>query len=288
VSVAALAEEHPSAGSAVRPAALRLVRRERRHRLDLVPLTDTERAELLRDEAELRAAGLLPRPATRADCVDGPRPCAFVSCRHHLFGEILPSGAIKPEYPGREVWEMAETCSLDLADRHADVGMEANEIADLLNVTDSSVRMHLNSGLAALRRRLERRPLRVPPASPSVAAEPEQATPAATAPEVKPPRERRRHAATRQAPRPADPARGARLRDFLAKHRIPQAELARQIGVSQVLVNAVCRGRNSISADLARMLAITFSTTTHFWMTPAAGAGSTPTTAAEAPTGDHP
>jgi DNA-binding XRE family transcriptional regulator len=273
MSCAAVADEPVNATQPIRPAALRLVREpQRRHALARAPLSEAERQELLDLEAELRAEGLLERPVTRADCVDGPRPCPWAGCRHHLFATILPSGAIKPDRPDREVWEMDETCSLDLADRHSD-GMEANEIAELLNVTDSSVRMHLNSGLAALRRRLERRPLRVPPASPSVAAEPEKATPAATAPEVKPPRERRRRAATGQAPRPADPARGARLRDFLAKHRIPQAELARQIGVSQVLVNAVCRGRNSISADLARMLAITFSTTTHFWMTPAARAG---------------
>jgi DNA-binding XRE family transcriptional regulator len=281
-----VAEELPST-SPIRPAALRLVREpQRRHALARAPLSEAERQELLDLEAELRAEGLLDRPVTRADCVDGPRPCPWAGCRHHLFATILPSGAIKPDHPGLEVWEMEASCSLDLADQHSD-GMEADEIAELLGVTDSSIRMHLNSGLLALRRRLGRGRPNVPPASPGVAAEPEQATPAATAPEVKPPRERRRRAATRQAPRPADPARGARLRDFLAKHRIPQAELARQIGVSQVLVNAVCRGRNSISADLARMLAITFSTTTHFWMTPAAGAGSMPAIAAEATTGEQ-
>src|SRR5690606_3867534 len=25
------------------------------------------------------------KPRTRAECVDGPRPCPFVSCRHHLY-----------------------------------------------------------------------------------------------------------------------------------------------------------------------------------------------------------
>jgi plasmid maintenance system antidote protein VapI len=243
--------------------------------LDLVPLTDAERAELLRDEAELRAAGLLPRPATRADCVDGPRPCAFISCRHHLFGEVLPSGAIKPEFPGREVWEMAETCSLDLADRHADVGMEATEIADLLNVTDSSVRMHLNSGLAALRRRLDRRPRRIPAAGRGTVAPIETAAglvPAATEPATELPKRRKRRAPTKQATRAADPPRGARLREYLRRHGIRQVELAAQLGLSQTLVTHICTGRNAISQTVARSLALAFGTSSWFWLDPAAEA----------------
>ena len=30
----------------------------------------------------------LPRPRTRADCLDGPRPCPWASCRHHLLFEV--------------------------------------------------------------------------------------------------------------------------------------------------------------------------------------------------------
>ena len=30
----------------------------------------------------------IARPITRADCIDGPRPCPWVSCRHHLLLEI--------------------------------------------------------------------------------------------------------------------------------------------------------------------------------------------------------
>jgi hypothetical protein len=46
----------------------------------------------------VRLLKLAPMPATRGDCVDGPRPCPHVACRHHL-----ESG-----------WE---TCSLDVAER---------------------------------------------------------------------------------------------------------------------------------------------------------------------------
>lgn len=60
------------------------------------------------------------RPKTRADCVDGPRPCPFVSCQHHLYLDVNPtSGAIKVNFPRLDVWEMDETCALDVADKHA-------------------------------------------------------------------------------------------------------------------------------------------------------------------------
>lgn len=32
------------------------------------------------------------RPRTRGDCKDGPRPCPWVSCRHHLLLEIAKHG----------------------------------------------------------------------------------------------------------------------------------------------------------------------------------------------------
>ena len=57
------------------------------------------------------------RPKTRGDCVDGPRPCAFVSCRHHLALDVTPAGSIVEAFPGMDVSEMPETCSLDVADR---------------------------------------------------------------------------------------------------------------------------------------------------------------------------
>jgi addiction module HigA family antidote len=263
-----VAEELPST-SPIRPAALRLVRHpQRRHRLDLGPLTDEERAELLRDEAELRAAGLLDRPKTRADCIDGPRPCPWIGCRQHMYATILPSGAIKPDHPDREVWEMTETCSLDLADRHADVGMEATEIAALLGVTDSSVRMHLNSGLEALRRRLDRRPRRVPPASLSVAAEPEQATPpatAATGPATEPSLTVAPLLPTAPEAETA-PHPGVVLRRYIVERGLSQGGLARQLGRSPALVHHIISGRNPMTASTAWMLSRVFGTEPRFWM----------------------
>jgi len=57
------------------------------------------------------------RPRTRGDCAAGPRPCPWVSCRHHLFLEVRESGGIKLNFPHLEVWAMGESCSLDVADR---------------------------------------------------------------------------------------------------------------------------------------------------------------------------
>src|SRR4029434_4328489 len=58
------------------------------------------------------------KPRTREDCVDGPRPCPYVSCKHHLYLDVSArTGAIKLNFPDLEVWDMNETCALDVADR---------------------------------------------------------------------------------------------------------------------------------------------------------------------------
>src|ERR1700712_3156790 len=47
------------------------------------------------------------KPATRAECAEGPRPCPYVSCKHHLFIDVSPrTGAIKLNFPDLEVWEL--------------------------------------------------------------------------------------------------------------------------------------------------------------------------------------
>jgi hypothetical protein len=93
--------------------------------------------------AERRAAALtvypeVERPQTRADCKDGPRPCPWVSCVHHLYLDVNPTtGAIKLNHPRLEVWDMKETCSLDVADR-GPVTLE--EVGELMNITRERTR----------------------------------------------------------------------------------------------------------------------------------------------------
>lgn len=78
------------------------------------------------------------RPLTRSECVDAPRPCPFVSCRHHLYLDVAPrTGSIKLNFPDLEVWELAETCALDVAERG---GVTVESLGDLLNVTRERIR----------------------------------------------------------------------------------------------------------------------------------------------------
>ena len=57
----------------------------------------------------------MKRPKTRGDCINGPRPCPWVGCRHHLANAARASD----EFILRDGWEDQETCSLDVADRGA-------------------------------------------------------------------------------------------------------------------------------------------------------------------------
>lgn len=65
-------------------------------------------------EAELSGG----RPKTRGECVDGPRPCPWVGCRHHLYLEVNErTGSITINFPEIGVENMGESCALDVADR---------------------------------------------------------------------------------------------------------------------------------------------------------------------------
>src|SRR5580658_5853300 len=88
------------------------------------------------------------RPVTRADCVNGERPCPFVSCKHHLFLDVSArTGAIKLNFPDLEVWEMTETCALDVADRG---GTTLEEVGAIMNLTRERIRQVEVKGLAKL------------------------------------------------------------------------------------------------------------------------------------------
>jgi hypothetical protein len=88
------------------------------------------------------------RPKTRAECIDGERPCPFVSCAHHLYLDVSPkTGAIKLNFPDLEVWEMTETCALDVADRG---GTTLEEVGAIMNLTRERIRQVEVKGLAKL------------------------------------------------------------------------------------------------------------------------------------------
>jgi hypothetical protein len=105
---------------------------------------------------ELRLGALLyppiddePRPRTRVDCKDAPRPCPWVSCKHHLYLDVNPeTGSIKLNFPDLEVWEMNETCSLDVADKN---GITLEEVGEIMNLTRERVRQVEVRGLLKLK-----------------------------------------------------------------------------------------------------------------------------------------
>ena len=132
------------------PAVSRKVRHKRRERAR----SKTIAPRRLTKE-ELRFRDLLPmvddpfRPGTRAECKEGERPCPYVSCKHHLYLDVNPdTGSIKLNIPDLEVWEMAETCSLDVADRG---GITLEEVGEILNLTRERIRQVEVRGLLKLK-----------------------------------------------------------------------------------------------------------------------------------------
>ena len=78
------------------------------------------------------------RPQTRAECANGVRPCPYVACKHHLYLDVNPlTGSIKINFPDVEVWEMAETCALDVAERG---GQTLEEVGAIMNLTRERIR----------------------------------------------------------------------------------------------------------------------------------------------------
>ena len=88
------------------------------------------------------------RPKTRAACHNTERPCPFVSCKHHLYLDVNPeTGSIKLNFPDVEVWEMGETCALDIAERG---GITLEEVGEIMNLTRERIRQLEMSGLTKL------------------------------------------------------------------------------------------------------------------------------------------
>jgi len=104
---------------------------------------------------ELRIGRLLyppvdiERPQTRAECAGSARPCPWVSCKHHLYLDVNPeTGSIKVNFPDLEVWEMKETCAIDVADRG---GITLEDVGDIMNLTRERIRQVEVRGLLKLK-----------------------------------------------------------------------------------------------------------------------------------------
>src|SRR3989454_1214264 len=95
--------------------------------------------------AEMEAS----RPKSRADCATAARPCPYVSCKFNLYVDVNPrTGSVKMNFPDKELWELSETCALDVADR---AGITLEEVGVIMNLTRERVRQLEMRGLAKLR-----------------------------------------------------------------------------------------------------------------------------------------
>ena len=116
--------------------------------------------------AETDAIGHEPRPATRGDCaaargVDeagNPRPCPWVSCKHHLAVHVTRAGTLEimgsviagDDPMDLDLESLRATCSLDVADETRLSGdMPSVEmLGELLDITRQRVRQIEVSALA--------------------------------------------------------------------------------------------------------------------------------------------
>jgi hypothetical protein len=91
---------------------------------------------LTREEMEIgrhiQAPAGVQRPRTRGECIDGPRPCPWVSCAHNLYLDVNAAGGITLSHPDLDPDEMRESCALDVSDRG---GATLDEVAEALGLT---------------------------------------------------------------------------------------------------------------------------------------------------------
>ena len=104
--------------------------------------------EEIREADEIITALEGLRPRDRGQCASGARPCPWVSCKFHLYLDVNPeTGSIKLNFPDLEVWEMPETCALDVAERG---GITLEEVGEILNLTRERIRQVEVHGLEKL------------------------------------------------------------------------------------------------------------------------------------------
>jgi hypothetical protein len=88
-------------------------------------------------EAEGSFGPLPERPKTREVCRYAERPCPWLSCKHHLYLDVTRGGSITFNFPDLEPEQLAESCSLDVADRG---GVTLESVGELMNMTRERVR----------------------------------------------------------------------------------------------------------------------------------------------------
>jgi hypothetical protein len=110
------------------------------------------------EEAELLSELNQTRPRTRADCINSPRPCVYVSCKYNLYLDVNPeTGSVKLNFPEKEIWELEYTCALDVAEKG---GITLEEVGEIMNLTRERIRQVETRGLEKVRTATEAEPRR--------------------------------------------------------------------------------------------------------------------------------
>ena len=91
------------------------------------------------------------RPQTRADCVNGPRPCPYVACKYNLYLDVDAHDNVITA-PG-EPWDVQESCSLDLAAKDP---LGYAEIGGVMHLSPERIRQIEFRALYKIRSRLLR------------------------------------------------------------------------------------------------------------------------------------
>lgn len=99
----------------------------------------------------------LERPRKRGDCVDGPRPCPWFDCAHHLWAVTDSHGRPSTKKQGKRfaiVPFTTETCALDIAERQAGRPRELSFaiIGEVLGVSDDMASRIFRRAVRKLRR----------------------------------------------------------------------------------------------------------------------------------------
>jgi hypothetical protein len=82
---------------------------------------------------------VVQRPRTYGECAElVPGPCPFVSCANHLFIDVNPrTGHIKFNFPGKEPWQLLETCASRVVDKYG--ALSAARVGVFTNRSDAAV-----------------------------------------------------------------------------------------------------------------------------------------------------
>jgi hypothetical protein len=89
-----------------------------------------------------------PRPRTRGECREGPRPCPWYGCRHHLGLQVMTDHTVRVHIDPEEDTDR-DTCALDVAERD---GLELVDVF-LQRLMGDASRQAIQQGEARAKRR---------------------------------------------------------------------------------------------------------------------------------------